>query len=310
MISTIPSLNIFIQNLKNVPAYEEKYPVISNYINEEQSANLSLLKKIKKINPFVNFMIDYYSYTLTREDAKKKFLKDEIPKIHGINEQIEIKNMFQRFQKSWKKISKEAIKYKCRQPMPIKEITKEDSISFVLNDDGEMFNGMYIAAAYQNFIEWQNIFLNGIINNIKNNSPLYYLIEKIKKEVIAQDAQPNEIASLNLNTETSTYNNFEEIIRGFCRKDCFTKEGKINYSNYKQIKFDFDIIEEELGKIILPGKRIFSEKQRFVTYGFEGYRGDKSSVLQNYSDKYPQNELNEEEKQILTTLKIIALYII
>ena len=44
----------------------------------------------------------------------------------------------------------------------------------------------------------------------------------------------------------------------FSGKDCFTKDGKINYSNYKQIKFNFDAIEEELGKIILSGKRLFS----------------------------------------------------
>lgn len=50
-------------------------------------------------------------------------------------------------------------------------------------------------------------------------------------------------------------------------------DGTINYSNYKQIQFAFNIIEKELGKSILPGKRLFSESHKFVTYVFEGYRG-------------------------------------
>jgi hypothetical protein len=300
MISTIPNKNIFIKNLKNLPNYDEKYPVISNYINEEQIANLSLLKNIKNINPFINYMNNYYSYKITREEGKKKLIKDELKIINKDNNNIY--DLFKKFQKSWKNISKEAIKYKCRPEMPPKVIKNEDTISFILNDDGELGNGMYIASAYQNFIDWQNQFLNGIINNIKNESPLYYLIEKINKPIISQEAQSNEIANLYFNNKTSPYSNLEDIINSFCSKDCFTKDGKINYSNYKQIKFNFDIIEEELGKIILPGKRIFSTEQKFVTYGFEGYRGDKSSVLQNFSDKYPQNELNEDEKKILIKL--------
>ncbi len=300
MISPVPNKEIFLKYLRNEPAYEEKYPVIANYTNEQQMFNLKLLKNLKNINPFVNFMIDYYSYKITREDGKKKLLKDEIPIINNANDKIN--DLFKKFLRSWKKINREAIKFKCRPEMPAKEISQNDPIAFVLNDDGELGNGMYIAAAYQNFIDWQNQFLNAVVNNIKNGSPLYYLIEKIQKEVISQLAQTNEIVDLDLNTDTSSYSNLEEIINRFYGKDCFTKDGKINYSNYKQIKFNFDVIEEELGKIILPGKRLFSVDQKFVTYGFEGYRGDKSSVLQNFSDKYPQNELNENEKKILTSL--------
>ena len=300
MISPVPNKEIFLKYLRNDPAFEEKYPVIANYTNEQQIFNLKLLININNINPFVNFMMDYYSYKITREDGKKKLLKDELQIIKNVNDKID--KLFEKFKKGWKKINKEAIKFKCRPEMKPKEISQNDTISFVLNDDGELGYGMYIAAAYQNFIDWQNQFLNAIVNNIKNGNPLYYLIEKIQKPVYSQLAQANEVVDLNLETDTSSYLNLEEIMSRFCGKDCFTKDGKINYSNYKQIKFNFDAIEEELGKIILPGKRLFSTDQKFVTYGFEGYRGDKSSVLQNFSDKYPQNELSEDEKKILTSL--------
>ena len=97
------------------------------------------------------------------------------------------------------------------------------------------------------------------------------------------------------------YHSFNELITQYSIKNCFSNDCKINYDNYKQIKFDFDSIEEELGKIILPGKRLFSNNQKFVTYGFEGYRGDKSSVIQTFDEKYPQEDLKENEKAVLNS---------
>ena len=64
-----------------------------------------------------------------------------------------------------------------------------------------------------------------------------------------------------------------------------------------------DIIEEELGKKILPGiKKFTNEKIRFVTYLYEGFRGENSTVLKDYINKYNQRELNELEKDNLYNL--------
>ena len=63
--------------------------------------------------------------------------------------------------------------------MEVKQkFTKKDALINFLNDEGELGNGMYLAAACQNFISWQNSFVdsildanmyNGILHNYVNN---------------------------------------------------------------------------------------------------------------------------------------------
>ena len=68
--------------------------------------------------------------------------------------------------------------------------------------------------------------------------------------------------------------------------------------NYKQFIYDFDNIEKHLGELVLPGKVKFSsEKLKFVTFCFEGFRGKKSSVFITFSEKYKEKVLSIEKKQ-------------
>ena len=75
--------------------------------------------------------------------------------------------------------------------------------------------------------------------------------------------------------------------------------------NYKQYIFYFDSIEKALGDILLPGKCKFNghEHLKFVTYCFEGFRGNKSSVLSDFSQKYKQISLTKENKQMIKAHK-------
>ena len=45
-----------------------------------------------------------------------------------------------------------------------KGFSKEDKLINFLNDANELYNGMYLASACQNFIEWQNTFLQPIVD--------------------------------------------------------------------------------------------------------------------------------------------------
>ena len=201
------------------------------------------------------------------------------------------------------------LEYNNRQQMDIKYIKESDPIAFVLNDDGEVSYGMHLAAAYQKFINWQNSFLNNIIENISQSGVLHYFKDQLKKEIYAQDATNTEIVNLNLDNDTSLYNSFNEIFTVFSRRNCFDK-GKINYSNYKNIQYDFDLIEEEIGKIILPGKKLFKNSQRFVTYGFEGYRGGNQLLFKIFLKNINKIHLKKlKEKYYLNILKIIELII-
>ena len=256
--------------------------------------NIDSLQNILLMDPLVDYMINKYSYNVTRERAKEI----KISEILSNPEDKYLNTYYKDFIKGWDKVKNEAIKYKCRKDMAVKTIKEDDPIAYLLNDDGELYFGMYLAAAYQNFYEYQNNFLNSIINNMGSDK-FFYLIDKIKIEIPPQIAKKEDIVSLDLSN--SNYHNFNDLLTQFSIKNCFTNDCKINYNNYKQIKFDFDTIEEELGKIILPNKRLLSSSQKFVTYGFEGYRGDKSSVIQTFDEKHPQKELEDDEKVILNS---------
>ena len=58
-----------------------------------------------------------------------------------------------------------------------------------------------------------------------------------------------------------------------------------------------------MGKKILPGlKKLDSEKIKFITYLYEGFRGENSSILTNYNNKYNQRNLDEIEKDSIIKL--------
>ena len=160
---------------------------------------------------------------------------------------------------------------------------------------------MHIAAAYHELIRIQNDFLNPILNNISQSGILHYFANQISKEIPIQKATINDV--VNFEIASDSYNSLFEILYIFSQRNCIINHNKIDYSFYRNIKYDFKSIEEELGKILLSGKRKFSEEQIFVIYGFEGYHGNKSNIIKEFSDKYIQKPLNINQKQKLTYLK-------
>ena len=83
-------------------------------------------------------------------------------------------------------------------------------------------------------------------------------------------------------------------------RNIFSKEDNniIKYKNYNEIIYNYDFIEEELRKLILPRLNKFKNNSiKFVTYLYEGFRGGKTSVLIDYKNKYIQRELFDKEKK-------------
>lgn len=54
--------------------------------------------------------------------------------------------------------------------MKEKDLSANDELKYFLNDDREFGNGMYLAAACQNFIMWQNNFLKPILDSLTQNT--------------------------------------------------------------------------------------------------------------------------------------------
>ena len=144
-----------------------------------------------------------------------------------------------------------------------------------------------------------NILLNVIIgsNRIKGIHNSY--LSQLEEEINIQEATKDEI----INIDKIIYKVLNDLIYNISMRNIFSKDNKINYKNYNDIIYDYDFIEEELGKIILPGIKKFKKgKIKFITYLFEGFRGENSSVLVDYNVKYKQRELINEEKNLLFKL--------
>ena len=155
-----------------------------------------------------------YSYNITRDKTKKI----KISEIITIREDKYLVSYFKNFQKGWNNVKDNSIKYKCRNEMKIKTTKKDDSIAYILNDDGKMYYGMYLAAAYQNYCDYQNNFLNSIINNMSSDK-FFFLVDKIKMEILPQITKKDDIVPLDLSN--SMYHSFNELITLYSIKNCF-----------------------------------------------------------------------------------------
>ena len=280
--------------------YGLKYPLLRQYLLYNQDAKK--MKNLPVFNVFTNYMVDNYSFKISRNEAKRRILQNE-----DIYREDSFNEKFTNFIEAWNEIKGEATKYKHRDYMKPKDLSEEDPLIYFLNDDVELGNGMYLASACQNFISWQNNFLQPIIESTEQNGILHYFSNNMKRKIPLQTAKKNQVLLIDDCFKNSLlYYNFEDLISTFCIRDIFSEDGKINYANYNSFIYDFESIEEKLGSLLLPGRCLFDNEDNlnFITYWSEGFRGDKSATLTDFYSKYPQKDLNDEEKKnIINYLK-------
>jgi hypothetical protein len=120
----------------------------------------------------------------------------------------------------------------------------------------------------------------------------------MKKIIPVQYATENQILLIDNCFFGSIYENFEDLINTFVKRNIFEANGKINYLNYNSFIYDIDSIEEELAKLILPGKCLFDKENNlnFIAYLGEGLNKGKSDILNKFYSKYTQNELDKNDK--------------
>ena len=316
-VSKIIDMQNFINKFNSSEQNKKKYALIDALINRDSdlTKNAMNMQSLIGINKLSNLLLQIYSYKITRAEAKQLKLIDQIPKIVQMHNEMNINQInedefnsifLSDFISSWDIIKKKAVQYKCRVLRDLEkgqkpyDIKPENLLCDFLVDDGDKEGGMFLAAAYQSFIESQNTFINNIISKNNINGVLNSYIVQLEQEINVQDATRNEI--ININDEV--FELFEKLVIDNSMRNIFTKnKDEINYSNYNDIVYNYDIIEEELGKKILPGlKKFTNEKIKFVTYLYEGFRGENSTVLKDYISKYNQRELDEQEKDLLYDL--------
>ncbi len=318
-VSKIINMKLFIDKFNSSEENKKKYALINILINKDSdlTKNAMNIKNLLPINKLVNILLNIYSYKISRDEAKRKKLSEEVGNIveqfnnMGGNLIIENADSFigeyiHPFIDSWDAIKKHSVQYKCRVLRDLEkgqkpyEMKIDNLLCDFLVDDGDKEGGMFLAAAYQYLIECQNNCIDNIISKNNIQGVLNSYISQLEQTINIQDATDNEI--INLDDDVDQL--FNNLVSSNSIRNVFDKnKNEINYDNYNDIIYNYDIIEEELGKKILPGlKKFNNDKIKFVTYLYEGFRGGHSSILIDYNAKYTQRDLEENEKDALNEL--------
>ena len=279
----LPNEDDFISQFKSLEENKDNYPIINYLIDKDYNSNIKYLKYLPTINQVSNEIINYCSYKLSRDEAKKiKINKDK---------QIIDKDLLKDFIKAYKKIRPEVEQYDCFEfkdkngNMYFNDLENEKYLSNFCADIGEFNYGMVIASIYLKMISCQNQFINVVLNskNIsdKNYSGLF------ENEIMIQDCNENDIIKLP---------SLDSIMNEIIIKNSYQK-------NFGIIRYNYDLIEKELAAKILPQiKKFVSNNEnclRYVIYQFEGFRGNKSNIITKFIEKYKPSKLSKEEIQII-----------
>ena len=319
-VSHIQNFNNFANKFNSLEENKNKYFLINTLINKNEglTQNLISLRNLPSINELTNLLIALYSYKISREDAKRILMKDKLEEIKKSYEEINsikinsnekfIEKLITPFIKSWNNIKESCTQYRC---IVLRDLEKGEKpldmsidlpLSFFLVDDGDKNGGMFLASAYEKMIEWQNNFIDIVINNNKLSGIHNSYVSQLEQEIDIQEASKDEI----INIDKKLYKSFNNLINTTAMRNIFSKNGKdniIQYKNYNDLEYNYEFIEEELGKLIFPGvKKFKKDKIKFITYLYEGFRAGNSSVLVDYNMKYPQRKLNEEEEKKIEEL--------
>ena len=169
---------------------QSNYPL--TYLLLTSKNELELLNALPAVNKMSNFFIDYYSLRIARAEAKEKSIQTAIREISNSDQ---AKEFFEKFATEWEnKLSRIAVKFQCQPEMSQKrQIKYSDPLAVILNDDRETNQGMYIAALYHQLIDYQNNFINNLLEKISLNSPINFFKPYLEREIIIQNSLPNQI---------------------------------------------------------------------------------------------------------------------
>ena len=295
LLSKYRSISDLKTSLGKIKDYSKKYFLLNQVLICDEE--FKLIENIININKLDKLLYNKFNNKISRDEAKNKKILDCFDK-NRIKELKE--NIIKPYIKSWNQIKSKCTKYLCRPEMQVLNITIEHTLNYFLPDDGELGGGMYLASAYSHFISVQNGFINNLLNSIGPNSLLKSYVSQLNQEIKIQDSTKSDLVKIN----ESTLKKLNDLIKRYSMRDIFKKD-KIDFKGFKMpVKYDFDAIEKELASQILPGikKFVSSDKEepiKFITYLYEAFRGNRSSILVNYNTKYPPRDLILEEEKLI-----------
>ena len=247
----------------------KSYPVIDCIIKEKKI--LKIIEFIPKLNEFVNNIYNELLYkNISRQDADKD-LKSYLPNLENLNE----------FNNSLKQILDLYDKKDFEM-----EINENSKISEVINLDKEdnKMNKIYswIIEEYNKFLESTNIYSDN---------------QKYIKSSIIQNCTPNDYISFKSHNGQSVQERLTEIIYLYSKRNRRRDDRKLNIYDGGKIIYDYELIEEMLEKEFILCKRKFRQKkfQKYFIFPNEIFSNDRSKILIDLNEKYPQAKINSED---------------
>ena len=284
-----PSFNNFELKYLSSNENKEKYPLLGQYIQyiKLDESGPKNLKYLNDYNDFVNSMVNYYSGKIPRNEANKAERSLNLEEIYKKDEIF--KNKFEKFKLIWNDHLSKELKENENSTSDkfLDKFNGNERLAYFLNDDDDKGYGIFIANGLRKFIEWQNSFLKPIIKvyKSKKNNILNCYISQIEKSVNVQNANNLQILQIENCFENTFYINFDELLSIFFKR----KSDNIN---------DFEKIEQEIGKTLLPNKCLLNEKNmKYIIYQNEGFRFINYDLLIIFGKKYGQKDLNEEDRK-------------
>ena len=291
-VSEYPNLN----NLDNF-IKRNKYPILSSFLEAEKermigdNKDIDFLKYLEQMNDFINLFSEKYWNRITRQEIENNRISNYIQDTDKL-----LSQKYKNFENAFNAISDISI-------------TREHEVKFIINTENKINKTKTeINKIYCRLIGIQNKVLNKIIEgyskldeNEKNkNLLLKNTIEQIEENpLIIQYATESDILVFDINDGIIL--SFEELYSFNSYKKIFNeKNNLINYNEYSKIYYDSDNIEKELIKIMLPGKKKFSDEQilfKFYADPFE--KEDITKKLLTFEKNYGKVDLNDDDKNYL-----------
>ena len=283
-----PSLDNFKTKFLLSNENKEKYPLLNEYI-KNNSGPINL-KYLNDYNNFVNSMINYYSGKISRKEAKEEGKCLDLEDMYKNNE-FNIKEKFKEFKTIYNEILSPYLKKSINSDKFLENFKGNERLAYFLMDDIDKEYGIFIAKGLQLFIQWQNSFLKPIINAYKSkkNNLLSCYVSQIEKTVNVQNANSLQILQIEKCLYKTYFYNFEELCSLYCER---------NNENINEFNYNFEKIEEELGKSLLPNKCLFNEKNiNYICYQNEGFRKINHDYLIKFGKIYGEKDLTEKERK-------------
>ena len=167
-LSEFPSKEDFILKFNSKEQNKERYPILNSIINNDKlKQKLSLMKHLPNINELCNYMINYVSFKYTREEAKSILIKDEI-------KDRKIISLLDKFVLIYKEIRPYIFQEGCHEFGNLFLILEDNLyLSNLCVDSGELGFGLVLLVIYKEMAQWQNSFINSVVNSTNEHLNYY-----------------------------------------------------------------------------------------------------------------------------------------